>query len=53
MTKSKQGNDTNKNKDRIKKMISSVRKDLASQPKEWSYEELVELDPRLSEDADF
>ena len=29
MTKSKQGNDTNKNKDHIKRMIPRVRKDLA------------------------
>ncbi len=52
MTKRKQGNNT-QNKDHIKRMVDMVRKDLASRPKEWSYEELVELDPRLSEDSDF
>ncbi len=52
MTKNKQDNDT-KNKDHIKRMIDTVRKDLASRPAEWSYEELVELDSRLSEDSDF
>ncbi len=52
MTKSKQGNDT-QNKAQIKRMIPRVRKDLADRPKEWSYEQLVELDPRLSDDSDF
>jgi hypothetical protein len=52
MTKNQQNNDTN-NKDRIKRMIDTVRKDLASRPKELSYEELVEMDPRLSDDSDF
>ena len=52
MTKNKKNNDT-KNKDQIKRMIDSVKKDLAVLSKEWSYEELVELDPRLSDDSDF
>ena len=52
MTKNKKDNDT-KNNDRIKRIIAQVRKDLASQPQELSYEELVQLDPRLSDDSDF
>ena len=52
MTKNKKDNDT-KNNDRIKRIIARVRKDLASQPKECTHEELVELDPRLSDDSDF
>ncbi len=52
MNKNKKDNDT-KNNDRIKRMIDRVRKDLASQPKELSYEELVQLDPRLSDNSDF
>ncbi len=52
MNKNKKDNDT-KNDDCIKRMIDQVRKDLASQPKELSYEELVQLDPRLSDDSDF
>ena len=52
MTKNKKDNDT-KSKNHIKRMIDSVRKDLAALSKEWSYEELVELDPRLSDDSDF
>ena len=51
MTKNKKDNDTNNN-DHIKRMIDRVRKDLSVQPKEWSYQELVELDPRLSDDSD-
>ncbi len=51
MTKNKKDNDT-KNNDHIKRMIDGVRKDLASRPKEWSYEQLVELDPRMSDDSD-
>ncbi len=52
MNKNKKDNDT-KNNDHIKRMIARVRKDLASPPKEWSYDELVELDPRMSDDSDF
>ena len=52
MTKNQKDNDT-KNKDQIKRMIALFRKDLAAKPKEWSYEQLVELDPRLSDDSDF
>ena len=52
MNKNKKDNDT-KNNDRIKRIIARVRKDLASQPKEWSYDELVELDPRMSDNSDF
>ena len=52
MTKNKKDNDP-KNKDQIKRMIDSVRKDIAAKPKEWSHEELVELDPRLSDNSDF
>ena len=52
MTKNQKDNDT-KNKDQIKRMSVRLRKDLAAQPKEWSYEELVELDRRLSDDSDF
>ncbi len=52
MNKKKQDNDT-KRKYYIKRMINSVRKDLAYKPQEWSYEQLVELDPRLSDDSDF
>ncbi len=51
-TKNKKDNDT-KRKYYIKRMIDSVRKDLAALSKEWSHEELVELDPRLSDDSDF
>lgn len=57
MTNKKQVNDTNNkntnNKNYLTRMIDTVRKDLASRPKEWSYEELVELDSRLSDDSDF
>ncbi len=60
MTKNKKDNDTKNKKDNdttrkyyIKRMINSVRKDLAALSKEWSHEELVELDPRLSDDSDF
>ncbi len=57
MTNKKQVNDTNNkntnNKNYLNRMIDTVRKDLASRPAEWSYEELVELDPRLSDDSDF
>ncbi len=60
MTKNKKDNDTKNKKDNdtkrkyyIKRMIDSVRKDLAALSKEWSHEELVELDPRLSDDSDF
>ena len=52
MNKNKKDNDTN-NDDRIKRMIDQVRKDLASQPKELSSKELVQLDPRLSDNSDF
>ena len=52
MNKNKKDNDT-KNKVHIKRMIEKVRKELAVQPKEWSHEQLVELDPRLSDDSDF
>ncbi len=56
MTKNKQNNDTNdtnENNDYIRRMIDTVRKELAEKPKELSYEELVEIDPRLSNDSDF
>ncbi len=49
MNKKKQDNDT-KRKYYIKRMIDSVRKDLAALSKEWSHEELVRIDPRLSDD---
>ncbi len=57
MTNKKQVNDTNNkntnNKNYLNRMIKMVSKDIASRPAEWSYEELVELDSRLSEDSDF
>ena len=53
MTKNQQNNNTNENNDYIRRMIDTVRKDLASRPKELSYEELVRIDPRLSDDSDF
>ncbi len=52
MNKNKKDNNT-KSKNHLKRMIDSVRKDLAALSKEWNYEELVELDPRLSDDSDF
>ncbi len=52
MNKNKKDNNT-KSKNHLKRMIDSVRKDLAALSKEWSHEELVELDPRLSDDSDF
>ncbi len=52
MNKNKKDHDT-KNKDRIKRMIDTVRKELAERPKDLSYEELIEIDPRLSDDSDF
>ena len=45
MTTKKQGNDTNKNKDHIKRMIDTVRKDLASQPKIYTLDELQKIVP--------
>ncbi len=53
MTKNQQNNDTNENNDYIRRMIDTLRKELAEKPKELSYEELVEIDPRLSDDSDF
>jgi hypothetical protein len=41
------------NLDHIEPMIAMVRKQLASRPKEYSWKELEELDPRLSDDCDF
>ena len=53
MTKNKRNDNTNENNDYIRRMIDTVRKELAKKPKELSYEELVEIDPRLSDDSDF
>lgn len=49
-TKKKKNNLDKKERENqiIQSMINSVRR-----PKEWSYDELVELDPRLSENNDF